>query len=97
MFRWISAGLLLAAIIAVLASCSPMDVVDLFKPSGGVDAELVVGDKTQEVNTQIGNQEAQQIVNNDNVPVWIILFGVAGWLLPTPTTMWKWLVGRFKK
>lgn len=81
-----------------LASCSAWDLI---KPSSGlsVDTELVVGDKVQTVNSEIGttNNKADSIVQNIDNTDYIMLgalltsviTGVVGWMLPVPKFMRK--------
>ena len=79
-----------------LTACSWTDALDFIIPSkdGGINTELVVGDKNQSVVTEVGsetnNQQAESIVNNitDEAPIWLILFGMIGWVLPSPQSMW---------
>tara|TARA_R110000772_G_scaffold144025_1_gene253572 strand:- start:1071 stop:1331 length:261 start_codon:yes stop_codon:yes gene_type:complete len=65
-----------------------------------VDAELTVGDKKEEINTEIGGtvnnsaQSAKTIENHiNNIPFTVLLLLVLGWLLPSPNEMWKGLKG----
>ena len=81
-----------------LTACSWSDALNLINPSkgGGIDTEVVVGDKNQAVTTEIGaetnNQQAESIVNNitESANVGWILFGFLGWMLPAPQAMWKY-------
>ncbi len=62
--------------------------------SNGIDAEVTVGKKTEEINTEVGrqesNQQAETIENYvDNIPPLVLFILVLGWLMPTPTQMWK--------
>ncbi len=82
-------------------SCSVWDMV---KPSSGlsVDTELVVGDKQQAVNTDIGGTtntaETIEITNVDENPsfLWSLLF-LLGWLAPAPPIPWAKIGGGFLK
>lgn len=87
---------LIASILLItsLASCSWKDVASLIIPSksGGINTELVVGDKKQEVNTAIGNQKANTIVNKTEAPPWLMILAAVGWFLPSPQgllRMWR--------
>ncbi len=76
---------------SLLTGCSWLDVLDVVMPSkkGGIDTEIVIGDKKQEVVTVLGNQKAKTITNNNSVPFWIIGLGMLGWFLPTPQGMFR--------
>lgn len=68
--------------------------------SRGVDAELTVGKKQEEINTEVGNtdnnQKAEEITNYvDNIPPLVLFVLVLGWLLPSPTEMWRGFVSLF--
>ena len=80
-------------------------LLDYFKPSSGlsVDTEIVVGDKEEEINTEVvGNKEithntADTIANtyqtmNEQAPWWVMILLILGWLLPMPSQMWRGLV-----
>ena len=77
---------------------------------GGINTEIVVGDKEQTLGTNqdvnagtigkvVGSNDnsvmaagAKEVtVNNINVPIWLTLLALAGWLLPTPTTMFNYM------
>lgn len=79
------------------------------KPSNGINAELTVGDKREEINTQLGNKEiitnnaehvgdrvGEQINITENIPLWLVLLLILGWMMPTPSNIWKALVKGFK-
>lgn len=76
----------------LLTACSWSDIVGMVVPSkrGGIDTEIVVGDKKQVVSTKIGEQTqtAQTIINESTayLPWGIALIAL---MLPTPTTMWN--------
>lgn len=66
--------------------------------SKGIEAELVVGDKQEEVNTEVGSQvtnskqTAQTIENHiESVPLSFMLLMVLGWLLPSPNEIFRGL------
>jgi len=77
----------------VISACSWKDVMDFVSPSkGGIDTEIVVGDKTQEVNTELGNQSAETITNVTEAPIGLYILAALGWFLPTPqgmVRMWR--------
>ncbi len=58
-----------------------------------LDAELTVGDKSEEINTEVGTnsytQQADQIINSRDIPIsWVLLFTIlAGWAIPSPQQM----------
>lgn len=94
-----------------LAGCSWLGVVkDVFMPSSSglsVDAELTVGDKQEEVNTEVvGNKETTHntadVLNqtyetvNEAAPWWVVLLLILGWVLPEPTRMGRWIRGKVK-
>jgi len=78
---------------ASLTACSWKDVIDLVSPSskGGINTEIVAGDKNQEIHTEIGAtaQTAETIVNTQNAPVWLMVLAALGWFMPTPQGMFK--------
>jgi hypothetical protein len=86
-----------------------MDLLNVVKPSSGIDAELTVGDKSEEINTQLGNKEIvtnnaeqvgdrveKQINITENIPLWLVLLLILGWIMPTPTNIWRGFVKGFK-
>lgn len=88
-----------------VAGCSWMDVVDFVMPSknGGIDTELVLGDKQEEIKTEIGAETntytAETIVNNvtESANIGWIIFGIIGFMLPTPTRMYYMWKSRGKR
>ena len=90
-------GLNILLLTGFLTACTWSDLIGMVTPSsgGGIDTELVIGDKSQEVNTEIGaettNQQAESIVNNivNEQPVGWIIFAMICLILPTPQSMWK--------
>lgn len=87
--------------LMTLVGCSSLSAVSFLtglvgeKPGISVDTELVVGDKKQDVEVQIGTTQSQMAatINNDNAPPVLISLLILGWLLPTPGAMFKWLLG----
>ena len=80
----------------VLLGCSmnPVSVVkDLLTDDGGmhVETEVVAGDKTEEINTEIGatSMQAEVITNIQETSPWVLILLVLGWFLPGPGAMWK--------
>ncbi len=81
----------IVALVLMLSSCSVMDVIDFISPSsGGVDTEVVLGDKTQSVKTELGNQTANTIINNETTAWFPYILALIALMLPTPTTMWNY-------
>ena len=74
----------------LLTACSWKDVLDFVSPSsGGIDTEVVLGDKREQIDTRVGSQEAEEIINNNNAPVWLIALAMLGWFMPTPQGMYN--------
>lgn len=60
-----------------------------------VDTELVIGDKTQEVDIQLGSNMTAEVINNiQNIPPFVLILLVMGWVLPTPAAMVRWVFRR---
>ena len=90
--------IILSSGVGFTTSCT---VWDMIKPSSGlsVDTEIVAGDKTQTVHTELGQTsntaDKIQIENNnvDYVTLGLLLLsvatGVVGWMLPVPKWMRK--------
>lgn len=76
-----------------LAACSWSDLIGIVSPSkGGIDTEIVVGDKNQTVSTEVGKQEAESISNITDTSPFLLALAMLGWFLPTPQglfRMWK--------
>ena len=80
---------------------------DILMPSKAglsVELETVVGDKQEAVNTQIGNtsdtkQEAETINNQtiNETDYFMLILLVLGWVLPTPSNMWKGLTAYWRR
>lgn len=100
---------LVLALLLCLTACSSFNPVKMAKSvlspdSKGlsVDTELTVGDKQENTNVDIGdksNQQAESIVNNtiEDIPLWVILLMIIGWMAPDPATCWNGtinLIGR---
>ena len=97
-----SVALLLGS--ALISSCSAWDIIGaVVKPSPGiaVETEVVVGDKQQEIASgavvgkkQTTTNSAETItqtyttVNEAKTDYWLYLFGLIGWLLPSPRQLW---------
>lgn len=96
--KYVREVLLAWMLMLSIVSCSAWDML---KPSSGlaVETELVVGDKNQTVNTELGqtNNRADNITQNidsvDYVTLGLLILsvitGVIGWMLPVPKFMRK--------
>tara|TARA_R110002020_G_scaffold277464_2_gene492899 strand:- start:13 stop:321 length:309 start_codon:yes stop_codon:yes gene_type:complete len=88
-------------LLALLTACSPLDLV---KPmlSGGsgpsLEVDTTVGDKEESVvgqvgsSTEIASESITGGINTTNVqdiPPWVLLVLVLGWMLPSPTVLYK--------
>lgn len=76
------------------SSFNPVGVVADFinpnKPS--LEVEATLGDKQEEVNTQVGNtnnQQAKTINNTSTYDPLMLLLLVLGWMLPSPSEIWR--------
>lgn len=71
---------------AYLTGCSSL-MASQFLPSalggGGIDAEVTVGQKNQEMKNQVGDQ-AQVINKKEEIPLSFMILLIAGWLAPSP-------------
>ena len=99
MYLIISRALILSVFLLV-QSCMIWDFV---KPAGNgisVDTEIVAGDK--EINTEVSgkkettNNTADAITQtynsvNEQYPWWVIALLILGWVLPSPSHMWRGL------
>jgi hypothetical protein len=102
-------NLILVAILA--SSMSGCAIWDWIKPASdgiSVDAEMTIGDKKEEVNTEVVGEKttthnvADKVYNtyqemNEAAPWWIILLLILGWVLPAPHHMWDGLLKLFKR
>ncbi len=101
--------LLVMIMASGLAGCSMWDVVKgVISPSQGVsvDAELTVGDKTEEVNTDVAGEKTVNTAENITYNVheenkgpsilWVA-FAFSGWLLwfvESPQALWRRFRGK---
>ena len=70
------------------------DLLNPNKPSLEIGVEAVAGDKKEEVNTQVGdknNQQAEVINNTSSYDPLMLLLLILGWVLPSPSEMWRGL------
>lgn len=73
-----------------LTACSWSDLIGIVSPSkGGIDTEVVVGDKNQTVSTEVGKQEAESISNVTDTSPLLLSLAMLGWFLPTPQGLFK--------
>ena len=86
-------GVSIIVLSLALTACSWSDLIGIVSPSkGGIDTELVVGDKNQTVSTEVGKQEAESISNITDTSPLLLSLAMLGWFLPTPQglfRMWK--------
>jgi hypothetical protein len=64
-----------------------------------VDASKIneVKQTTAEDATDIRADKVNTINVNKSIPIWMILFALLGWILPTPAAMWEALKTKFKR
>ena len=93
---------ILLSLMLTACSMNPIDmmksVISSDKPSIAVDTEIVVGDKVQETEVNMGETTmTADIINNvqDTSP-WVLFLLVLGWFLPTPTGMFR-MAKEFRK
>lgn len=95
MSKWLLAFLLFLLPVGGCSSLGAMGAAAVGSAaSGGIDTELTVGQKNEEVqvNTRIGSTDkynVQTIERVDQVPVFFMLLLILGWLLPSPSEIWK--------
>lgn len=99
----LSKFLLMFITVLSLSSCSVLDAISFFKPGGGIDTELTVGDKKQEVvvgsKQEVVVDKVEGGVNTttvNEVNPFILIMLILGWLMPTPTAMYKWGVDKWR-
>ena len=93
---------LLSIGVGTTTACSMWDMIKPSSPGLSVDTELVVGDKEQQVNTDIGHTtntaETISIQNVDESPSFLFMFlMVLGWIMPDPARIWGWMKNIFKR
>ena len=91
-------SLTLVLLMLLMTSCSAMSLVkDAFvgsKSGVRVDTELVLGNKKEEVDTdvQLGDKQTAGVINNnqkEEVPLFVWLLMILGWILPSPKEIYK--------
>lgn len=94
---------LLALLVFSLTSCSALDVAKTAMGIGGgngpsLEVDTTVGDKEEAVvgqvgaSTEIASESITGGINTTNVqdiPPWVMLLLILGWLLPSPHEMYK--------
>lgn len=85
----------------LLVACSPLDLVKpMLSGSSGpsLEVDTTVGDKEESVvgqvgsSTEIASESITGGINTTNVqdiPPWVLLVLVLGWMLPSPTVLYK--------
>ena len=109
MFRIHSIILIIAFLIIILSGCSLSDVAGFFKPSQGlsVDAEMTIGDKQEDINTDVKIAEEANTITAETVTTnkteinngaswWMVGLLILGWILPSPAQMWKHVTALLK-
>ena len=105
--------LIVLILASSLAGCSTLleSAIGLFSPASkglSVDAEMTIGDKTEEIATGavVGNKEevhntADVLTQtyktvNEAAPWWVIALLILGWVLPEPSRMGSWIMKTIK-
>lgn len=103
---------LLLASMLLLSSCSGLNPVSLLTGGGpNVAANVQVGkENSQAVVSQTtrieagGDVQQSRVISNgagevtvQEVPPWVILLLVLGWLLPSPGEITRWVTNLFKR
>ena len=90
-----------AILISAILTRNGCMVWDFIKPAGNgisVDTEVVAGDKNQSVEVNgkkdTTHNTADTIANtyqtvNEQYPWWVVALLILGWVLPSPSQMWK--------
>jgi len=85
----------------LLVACSPLDLIKpMLSGSSGpsLEVDTTVGDKEESVvgqvgsSTEIASESITGGINTTNVqdiPPWVLLVLVLGWMLPSPTVLYK--------
>lgn len=85
----------------LLTACSPLDVIkSAFGGGSGpsLEVDTTVGDKEESVvgrvgdTTEIASESISGGINTTNVqdiPFWVILLLILGWMLPSPTELYR--------
>lgn len=59
----------------------------------------VVGEDNRQVADTITNTSSTkaEVINNNSVPPWLVLLAILGWMLPTPSNMFKGMINWKRK
>ena len=88
-------------LLALLTACSPLDLIKpMLSGSSGpsLEVDTTVGDKEEAVvgqvgsSTEIASESITGGINTTNVqdiPPWVLLVLVLGWMLPSPSVLYK--------
>jgi len=92
----------------LLMACSPLDIIKGAMGGGGpsLEVDTTIGDKEESVVGRVGDTSeivSESItggVNTTNVeemPPWVVLLLILGWLLPAPQVMYNEIKSWFKR
>lgn len=97
----------LVLVVGVLVACSPLDLIKGATGSGpSLAVETVVGDKEEAVIGKVGDSTEVQAesftggintTNVQDVPPWVMLLLILGWLLPDPKSIYNEIKSWFKR
>jgi hypothetical protein len=90
----------LLAITITLFACSPLDLIKGVAGGSGpsLEVDTTIGDKEESVVGRVGDTSeiaAESITgginttNIQDIPPWVLLLLIVGWVLPSPTSMYK--------
>lgn len=79
-------------------------MTNALKPDDGVSVEAQVGKENtkqivgqqNETNNEVGGDMNTVTVMNQNIPMWLIFLLIIGWMMPTPSNIWKGFINLFK-
>lgn len=60
------------------------------------NATVNVNTSNKETASEVGTAETVN-VKNENIPPWVFLISLAGWMLPSPIEIWRLVTKLFKK
>ena len=97
-------------LILTLSSCSPLKLLGGLSPGVNTAANVQAGkENTQAVVSQTTRNEAGRDVNTaqvqadtaevtiQEIPPWVVLLLIVGWLLPSPNEIGRWITNLFKR